>query len=201
MASLDLENEAAGPPTKRQKISAEAPSIINTTQPVGTPKSGKDVKMDDRKTHLVVVDNGFQPEREAEVGILHFVNTSNPGFSGTLKQRYVSGCCSLSPFIFNACASIYGLSCSFPLLQVWESQWEGVAPCTRVSQHKFWVIAFVPLNMKDDASGYQSCKQASLSQALANSGLDTLISRSMRSCQTVLLFTLRMTRPLNSSVR
>jgi hypothetical protein len=104
MASPNFENEAAGPPTKRQKISAETPSIVNTTQPVTTTQPGKDVKMDDRKTHLAVVDNGFQPEREAEVGILHFVNTSNPGFSGTLKQRYVSGCCSLSPFVFEAWA-------------------------------------------------------------------------------------------------
>lgn len=33
-------------------------------------------------------DNGFQPEREAQVGIVHFVNTTNVGFTGTLKQRY-----------------------------------------------------------------------------------------------------------------
>jgi tRNA pseudouridine13 synthase len=45
--------------------------------------------MEDRKTQLVISDNGFQPEREAQVGILHFVNLSNPGFSGTLKQRCV----------------------------------------------------------------------------------------------------------------
>lgn len=32
----------------------------------------------------------FQPEKEAEHGILCFVSPSNPGFSGILKQRYAS---------------------------------------------------------------------------------------------------------------
>ncbi|KAG0648526.1 tRNA pseudouridine(13) synthase [Hyphodiscus hymeniophilus] len=38
----------------------------------------------------VTSDTGFQPEREAEVGILHFVNEKKLGFTGTLKQRYVN---------------------------------------------------------------------------------------------------------------
>jgi tRNA pseudouridine13 synthase len=83
MASSNPNDVVSGPPPKRQKMSPATSSTINTTQP------DKDVKMDDRKTQLVVSDNGFQPEREAEVGILHFVNLSNPGFSGTLKQRCV----------------------------------------------------------------------------------------------------------------
>ena len=45
--------------------------------------------MDDTITQTVVSDSGFQPEREAQVGILHFVNSENIGFTGTLKQRYV----------------------------------------------------------------------------------------------------------------
>ena len=91
MASLVFENEGAEPPTKKQKITTETPSTINTTESDTATRPSKGVKMDDRETNLVVVHNGFQPEREAQVGILHFVNTSNPGFSGTLKQRYVSG--------------------------------------------------------------------------------------------------------------
>lgn len=83
MASSNPDDVVSEPPPKRQKMSPS--STINTTQP------DKDVKMDDRKTQLVVLDSGFQYEREAQVGILHFVNLSNPGFSGTLKQRYVFG--------------------------------------------------------------------------------------------------------------
>jgi hypothetical protein len=82
------DNVVSGPPAKRQKMS---PSTVNTTQP------DKDVKMDDRKTQLVVSDNGFQFEREAQVGVLHFVNLSNPGFAGTLKQRYVFARASILP--------------------------------------------------------------------------------------------------------
>ena len=77
------------PPRKRQRLSPPPPppSTTSTTQ---QPAKNVD-KMEDQRTKLIVSDNGFQPERETEVGILHFVNTSNPGFSGTLKQRYVSG--------------------------------------------------------------------------------------------------------------
>jgi len=98
MDKPDFDNGVAGPPTKRLKISIETPSTITTTQPV------KPAKMDDRKTRLAIVDSGFQPERESQVGILCFVNDANPGFSGTLKQRYVSGCYCLSPFILEACS-------------------------------------------------------------------------------------------------
>ncbi|KAE9374717.1 pseudouridine synthase [Stipitochalara longipes BDJ] len=82
MDKLNFDNGVEGPPTKKQKISPSTPSNVTTTQPA------KDVKMDDRKTLLAIVDNGFQPERESQVGVLCFVNASNPGFSGTLKQRY-----------------------------------------------------------------------------------------------------------------
>ncbi len=116
MASLDFENEGAEPPTKKQKITTETPSTINTTQSDSAIQPPKGVKMDDRKTHLVVVDNGFQPEREAQVGILHFVNTSNPGFSGTLKQRYVSGSALFPPF------SSY-LSSLKPEIDLWSCIW------------------------------------------------------------------------------
>jgi len=80
MDKLDFDNE--GPPTKKQKISPSTPSNV-TTPPT------KDAKMDHQPIVLAVVDNGFQPERETQVGVLCFVNAENPGFSGTLKQRYV----------------------------------------------------------------------------------------------------------------
>ena len=44
--------------------------------------------MDDSINQTVMSDTGFQPEREVQVGILHFVNSENIGFTGTLKQRY-----------------------------------------------------------------------------------------------------------------
>jgi len=100
MAKLAFDNEVEGPPTKKQKISPGDPSDLTTTLPA---QPGKPTKMDDRKTHLAVVDSGFQPEREAQVGILCFVNINNPGFSGILKQRYVFASHLLSPFILEAC--------------------------------------------------------------------------------------------------
>jgi hypothetical protein len=112
MDKLDFDNGVAGPPTKRQKISTETPSIVPTTQPeIPT-------EMDHQKTHLTIVDNGFQPEREYQVGILCFVNNSNPGFSGTLKQRYVSGRHSSAPFVFELASFIlwFPIMLSSPLI-------------------------------------------------------------------------------------
>ena len=48
--------------------------------------------MDGTIKQTVVSDNGFQPDREAQVGILQFINEKNAGFTGTLKQRYVLTC-------------------------------------------------------------------------------------------------------------
>lgn len=115
MASLkNSEKEVMGPPPKRQKLATGQPSIVNQTKP------RKDAKMDDRLTRLAPVDNGFQPEREAEVGILYYVNPSNPGFSGTLKQRYVSGCYPCLPFRrLTSLRHWYKPSCSLPFSQIW----------------------------------------------------------------------------------
>lgn len=116
MASSNPEDVVSGPPPKRQKMSPS--STINTTQP------DKDVKMDDRKTQLVVSDNGFQFEREAQAGILHFVNLSNPGFSGTLKQRYVFGRVSIPPSLPSILgilqASMHVSSFRSLLFQLWK---------------------------------------------------------------------------------
>jgi hypothetical protein len=89
MAHL-LDDEASQPPPpKRQKISPSQskPSISSSTAQQ-TDRSA--AKMDHMPTQMVVSVNGFQPEREIKVGITHFVNHENPGFSGTLKQRYVT---------------------------------------------------------------------------------------------------------------
>lgn len=56
--------------------------------------------MEDMIKQTVVSDTGFQPDREAQVGILKFVNEKNAGFTGTLKQRYVLGVIYLSCVLF-----------------------------------------------------------------------------------------------------
>src|SRR5271163_3815462 len=92
MASANAQDVPAEPPRKRQKLSP--PPSTSRTPATKTQQSGKQVATIETQmtqTRVVVSDNGFQPEREAQVGILHFVNGTNPGFSGTLKQRYVLG--------------------------------------------------------------------------------------------------------------
>lgn len=90
-------------PRKRQKLSAppseQAPSTATeshqepatqATEPAPPPPGGNPAaKMDEPVVKMAITETGFQPEREKECGILHFVNESNPGFTGVLKQRYV----------------------------------------------------------------------------------------------------------------
>jgi tRNA pseudouridine13 synthase len=82
-ADLGLES-----PRKRQKLDSPPPSISSiattTTQPIGKPVA----KMDEPMNPMVISETGFQPEREKQCAIIHFVNDSNPGFTGVLKQRY-----------------------------------------------------------------------------------------------------------------
>lgn len=95
MASLELKmsvGEAATatgvePPRKRQKLSP-TPNP-NTTITTTTTTDDNKPTMDHRPSKLDVVGE-TSDGKEAEVGILHFVNASNPGFSGVLKQRYVN---------------------------------------------------------------------------------------------------------------
>jgi tRNA pseudouridine13 synthase len=75
------------PPRKRQRLSPPPPPFTSST--TTQEAESKIAKMDDTIKQAVVSDTGFQPEREAQVGILHFVNSENIGFTGTLKQRYV----------------------------------------------------------------------------------------------------------------
>lgn len=93
MTSSNSPHVATEPPLKRQKLSSPRSTIITAVEATAEHVAGEDFdkKMDEPKiqTQIVISGNGFQPEREEAVGILHFVNTTNPGFSGTLKQRHV----------------------------------------------------------------------------------------------------------------
>ncbi|TVY76006.1 Multisubstrate pseudouridine synthase [Lachnellula suecica] len=82
MASAELRMvvDEAEPPRKRQRLSP-----TSTTTTTSAPAEKK--KMDHRSSKLDVVGE-VSDGKEAQVGILHFVNASNPGFSGVLKHRY-----------------------------------------------------------------------------------------------------------------
>lgn len=81
----DLANNVGESPRKRQRLS---PSIESNT--TSTPQHlSRNIPMID-PNKLVADSTGFQLEREAQVGILHFVSSTNSGFSGILKQRYVN---------------------------------------------------------------------------------------------------------------
>jgi uncharacterized membrane-anchored protein len=100
--AMGVESE---PPRKRQKLSSTQSQPLNTTPSQLTAPLDLDLlaKMEAAATQPaqasqasqaklpVPSDGTFQPEKEAQVGILHFVSvsTKNPGFSGVLKQRYV----------------------------------------------------------------------------------------------------------------
>lgn len=88
MTSPDL-TPVDEPPPKRQKV--DSPHASTQQAPdFTTPKLAQGLTVKDvTHTQTVMSDTGFQPDREAEVGILHFVNSSNVGFTGILKQRYV----------------------------------------------------------------------------------------------------------------
>jgi tRNA pseudouridine13 synthase len=88
MARPDCQDVVAETPRKRQRLS---PSQYSTPGNA-TAASEQIAKMDDLIKQTVMSDTGFQPEREAQVGILYFVNSENLGFTGTLKQRYVLIC-------------------------------------------------------------------------------------------------------------
>jgi hypothetical protein len=89
------QNVNSEPPSKRQRLSQEQ----TTTHPKMAESLGQDAQdnsteVDIKKEtifEIKAVDTKFNPDsREAEAGILHFVNDNGLGFSGTLKQRYVA---------------------------------------------------------------------------------------------------------------
>jgi hypothetical protein len=86
----------AEPQAKRQRLSGQQSTtthskmaeILNPDSIDDTIKSDL-MKNSNSESHPV--DNKFDPNsREAEAGILHFVNDNGLGFSGILKQRYVT---------------------------------------------------------------------------------------------------------------
>jgi hypothetical protein len=95
-----LENgESIQSPRKRQKLEPSSPTT--TSQLLDTPQlntinsdsalnNNPDIAMENsEQKQQDPVSNSSQPDREAEAGILHYVNKSNPGFQGVLKHRYV----------------------------------------------------------------------------------------------------------------
>ncbi|PBP24156.1 hypothetical protein BUE80_DR004906 [Diplocarpon rosae] len=101
MTSPDSAHKSAlEPPLKRHKASANSVATSlshnNTSNHVhdlmeNSPQSlNTTARMDDLTTRKIVSDNGFQPDKELEVGIKCFVNEQNPGFGGVLKQRCAS---------------------------------------------------------------------------------------------------------------
>src|SRR4051812_15723860 len=95
-----LENgESIQSPRKRQKLESSSSTTtsqlldtpqLNTINPDSALNNNSDITMEDNKQKQQdPLINASQPDREAEAGILHYVNKSNPGFQGVLKHRYV----------------------------------------------------------------------------------------------------------------
>ena len=99
MAS-NLADNVLESPRKRQRLSPSIESINTTTT---TQQLTRNIPMME-PNKLVADSTGFQLERETQVGILHFVSSTNSGFSGILKQRYVhftttSNSCLVPPYV------------------------------------------------------------------------------------------------------
>ena len=100
-------------PRKRQRLQSSQPQSQSSTTTLNQdgemadpilPKAFDDLAS--AVTQKVTSDSAFQPEREAQVGILHFVNAGSLGFTGTLKQRYVPGeCIFIRGYHLNLCWS------------------------------------------------------------------------------------------------
>jgi hypothetical protein len=103
MAALDdgrdparsSESVDAEPPAKRQRLLGQQQTTTNSKMAELSNSQShdelmkSDVKMS-LKSESLPVDTKFEPDnREAEAGILYFVNDNSLGFSGTLKQRYI----------------------------------------------------------------------------------------------------------------
>ena len=95
MAPTSASGEAAPqfsePPRKKQRVSTPEPLIDNiTSTSIPGAKANELVNMDDdHPRNTTNNDHDAQTERELEVGILHYVNSTNLGFTGILKKRYV----------------------------------------------------------------------------------------------------------------
>lgn len=92
---------ATEPPHKRRRLSNPSqPLQTQTTSDIAATMASSEetptphIKVEDPSTPAVDINtmdiNRSEPNsREAAAGIIHFLTTSNPGFCGTLKQRYV----------------------------------------------------------------------------------------------------------------
>lgn len=87
-------SESSEPARKRQKFSPS--SSISAPPPQQQIKSQIEDEEEDEETlamrakKLTQAAIALQIEKEAKAGILRYVNETNPGFSGILKQRYVT---------------------------------------------------------------------------------------------------------------
>jgi tRNA pseudouridine13 synthase len=83
-----------GPPPKRQKISEPQPQQPQSSLSLSSEHKPQDparpIEGSDMEAFSLTADDSQRDlKKEKQVGILHFVNASNPGFSGVLKQRYI----------------------------------------------------------------------------------------------------------------
>lgn len=82
-----ITSEAQEPARKRQKLSPPAHTNISHASPNTNSNTGNSLKME--ATEPAKGNETRQLDREAQVGILHFVSPASSGFSGILKQRFV----------------------------------------------------------------------------------------------------------------
>jgi tRNA pseudouridine13 synthase len=84
MASVVSEShDLLEPARKRQKLSPPPPQPVHAANTFVSKTMSEAQAM----AHNLML---AQREREAQAGILCFVNESNPGFCGILKQRYAN---------------------------------------------------------------------------------------------------------------
>jgi hypothetical protein len=91
MATPNANPDVFESPRKRQKLSPPPPGTATSLpqQDISMQNSGMTGPEPTHSTSKMRPENGFQLEREAQVGITHFVSMSKGGFEGILKQRYV----------------------------------------------------------------------------------------------------------------
>lgn len=176
------------PPSKRQKLSTSTSTSStpppSTSQPSQSSHPTRDVKMDDRPTEfqVAVTENGFNHEREAQVGIVHFVNETNQGFNGTLKQRYVITGCLLLPL------HSFSILCTLILLQMLNC----ISLVWYHHDHMWYTFGCLTLSIGSEGTIHvcsppQDSLRTQLKHDHADFRPDTPTSRSMRFCLMVLL--------------
>ncbi|KAI9744129.1 MAG: hypothetical protein M1818_002281 [Claussenomyces sp. TS43310] len=83
------ESAALEPARKRQRLSQPSPSRTTSASfSEARRNSPTDTTVSSPSPNFIQSTSSEEMEREAKAGILQFVNETNPGFSGILKQRY-----------------------------------------------------------------------------------------------------------------